>query len=202
MKIFCIGKNYAEHAKEMNSKVPDKPLVFMKPSTALLLNDKPFYHPEFSQNIHHEVEIVLKINKHGRHIEPKYALSYFDEIGLGIDFTARDIQAECKKNGHPWEVAKAFDNSAVIGKFLSVDELDLEGITFHLLKNGEVVQTGNTADLMFDFQKIISYVSTIFTLQNGDFIMTGTPAGVGSVKIGDKLEGFIQDRKIFECEVK
>jgi len=202
MKIFCIGKNYAEHAKEMNSKVPDKPLVFMKPSTALLLNDKPFYHPEFSQNIHHEVEIVLKINKHGRHIEPKYALSYFDEIGLGIDFTARDIQAECKKNGHPWEVAKAFDNSAVIGKFLSVDELDLEGITFHLLKNGEVVQTGNTADLMFDFQKIISYVSTIFTLQNGDFIMTGTPAGVGSVKIGDKLEGFIGDRKIFECEVK
>jgi len=202
MKIFCIGKNYAEHAKEMNSKVPDKPLVFMKPSTALLLNDKPFYHPEFSQNIHHEVEIVLKINKHGRHIEPKYALSYFDEIGLGIDFTARDIQAECKKNGHPWEVAKAFDNSAVIGKFLSVDELDLKGITFHLLKNGEVVQTGNTADLMFDFQKIISYVSTIFTLQNGDFIMTGTPAGVGSVKIGDKLEGFIQDRKIFECEVK
>jgi len=202
MKIFCIGKNYAEHAKEMNSKVPDKPLVFMKPSTALLLNDKPFYHPEFSQNIHHEVEIVLKINKHGRHIEPNYALSYFDEIGLGIDFTARDIQAECKKNGHPWEVAKAFDNSAVIGKFLSVDELDLKGITFHLLKNGEVVQTGNTADLMFDFQKIISYVSTIFTLQNGDFIMTGTPAGVGSVKIGDKLEGFIQDRKIFECEVK
>lgn len=202
MKIFCIGKNYADHAKEMNSEVPKKPLVFMKPSTALLLDDKPFYHPEFSENIHYEVEIVLKINKHGRHIEPKYASSYFDEIGLGIDFTARDIQAECKKKGHPWEVAKAFDNSAVIGQFLPKEELDLQSIKFRLLKNGTEVQTGNTADLIFDFQRIISYVSTIFTLQNGDFIMTGTPAGVGSVKIGDILEGFIGERKMFECEVK
>lgn len=202
MKIFCIGRNYADHAKEMNSQVPEKPMVFMKPSTSLLLDNKPFYYPEFSQDIHYEVEIVLKINKHGRHIEPKYALSYIDEIGLGIDFTARDIQAECKKKGHPWEIAKAFDNSAVIGKFLPKEELELSEIKFHLLKNGVEVQTGNTADLMFDFQKIISYVSTIFTLQNGDFIMTGTPAGVGSVKIGDILEGFIGERKMFECEVK
>ncbi len=202
MKIFCIGRNYADHAKEMNSSVPEKPMVFMKPSSALLLDDKPFYYPEFSQNIHYEVEIVLKINKHGRHIEPKYALSYFDEIGLGIDFTARDIQAECKKKGHPWEIAKAFDNSAVIGKFLPKEGLDLNAIKFRLLVNGTEVQTGNTADLMFDFQKIISYISTIFTLQNGDFIMTGTPAGVGSVKIGDILEGFIGEHKMFECEVK
>lgn len=202
MKIFCIGKNYAEHAKEMNSAIPTKPLVFMKPSTALLPDNKPFYYPEFSSNIHYEVEVVLKLKKHGRHIDPKFALDYIEEIGLGIDFTARDVQAECKKNGHPWEVAKAFDNSAVIGKFVSKQGLDLDALDFHLTKNGEMVQKGNTKDLIYNFSTIISYISTIFTVKINDLIMTGTPAGVGPIAIGDHLEGFLGGEKMFECEVK
>ncbi len=202
MKIFCIGKNYAEHAKEMNSEVPSKPLVFMKPSTAVLHEDKPFYYPEFSSNIHYEVEVVLKIKKHGRHIDPKFALEYVDEIGLGIDFTARDVQAECKRNGHPWEVAKAFDHSAVIGKFISKEGKDLDSLEFYLTKNGVTVQRGNTKDLIYNFTTIISYISSIFTLKNSDLIMTGTPAGVGPVKIGDHLVGYLGKEKMFECEVK
>jgi len=202
MKIFCIGKNYAAHAKEMNSEVPSKPMVFMKPSTALLPNNKPFYHPEFTSNIHYEVEVVLKISKNGKHINSKFASDYFEEIGLGIDFTARDVQSECKKNGHPWEVAKAFDNSAVIGKFISVEGLDLENLEFTLTKNGEVVQKGNTKDLIFDFKTIISYISTIFTLKITDLIYTGTPEGVGPVEIGDRLEGYLGDVRMFECEVR
>ena len=202
MKIFCIGKNYAEHAKEMNSEVPTKPLVFMKPSTALLPDNKPFYYPEFSSNIHYEIEVVLKIKKHGRHIDPKYALDYFDEVGLGIDFTARDVQAECKKKGHPWEVAKAFDNSAVMGRFVSKEGLNLDALEFHLTKNGEIVQQGNTKDLIYNFSTIISYISTIFTVKINDLIMTGTPAGVGPVAIGDQLAGYLGGEKMFECEVK
>ena len=186
----------------MNSEVPSKPMVFMKPSTALLSDNKPFYHPEFSSNIHYEVEVVLKVKKHGRHIAPKFALDYFEEIGLGIDFTARDIQAECKKKGHPWEIAKAFDNSAVIGKFVSVEGKDLNSLDFHLTKNGEIVQRGNTKDLIFNFSTIISYISGIFTIKINDLIMTGTPAGVGPVAIGDRLEGFLDGEKMFECEVK
>ena len=202
MKIFCIGKNYADHAKEMNSEVPTKPMVFMKPSTALLPDNKPFYHPDFSNNIHYEVEVVLKIKKNGRAIEPKFAMDYFEEIGLGIDFTARDIQAECKKKGHPWEVAKAFDNSAAMGKFVSVAGKDLSALEFHLTKNGEIVQKGNTKDLIYDFPTIISYISNIFTIKINDLIMTGTPAGVGPVAIGDKLEGYLDGEKMFSCEVK
>ena len=202
MKIFCIGKNYAAHAKEMNSEVPTKPMVFMKPSTALLNNNKPFYHPEFSSNIHYEVEVVLKISKNGKHISPKFALDYFEEIGLGIDFTARDVQNECKKNGHPWEVAKAFDHSAVIGKFIPVKGMDLNALEFTLTKNGEVVQRGNTKDLIYNFKTIVSYISTIFTLKITDLIMTGTPEGVGPVAIGDHLVGYLGEVKMFECEVK
>ena len=202
MKIFCIGKNYAAHAKEMNSEVPSKPMVFMKPSTALLNNNKPFYYPEFSSNIHYEVEIVLKVSKNGKHINPKFALDYFDEIGLGIDFTARDIQSECKKKGHPWEVAKAFDHSAVIGKFIPVEGLDLDSIEFSLTKNGEVVQKGNTKDLIYNFKTIVSYISTIFTIKITDLIMTGTPEGVGPVEIGDVLVGYLGEMKMFEFQVK
>lgn len=186
----------------MNSEVPSKPMVFMKPSTALLTDNKAFYHPDFSSNIHYEVEVVIKIKKHGRHIDPKFALDYFEEIGLGIDFTARDIQAECKKSGHPWEIAKAFDNSAVIGKFVSVEGRDLKALDFHLTKNGEIVQKGNTKDLIYDFATVINYISGIFTIKINDLIMTGTPAGVGPVAIGDRLEGFLGGEKMFECEVK
>ena len=202
MKIFCIGKNYAAHAMEMNSEVPDKPMVFMKPSTAILNNNKPFYHPEFTSNVHYEVEVILKISKNGKHINPKFALDYFEEIGLGIDFTARDVQSECKKKGHPWEIAKAFDHSAVIGKFVSAKDLDLDNLEFSLTKNGEVVQKGNTKDLIYNFKTIVSYISTIFTLKITDLIMTGTPEGVGPVEIGDHLVGYLGEMKMFECEVK
>lgn len=202
MKIFCIGKNYAAHAKEMNSEVPSKPMVFMKPSTALLNNNKPFYYPEFSSNIHYEVEVVLKVSKNGKHINPKFALDYFTEIGLGIDFTARDLQSECKTKGHPWEIAKAFDHSAVIGKFVPVTGLDLDNIEFSLTRNGEIVQKGNTKDLIYDFKTIVSYISTIFTLKITDLIMTGTPEGVGPVEIGDVLVGYLGETKMFDFQVK
>jgi acylpyruvate hydrolase len=202
MKIFCIGRNYEEHAKELNNPVPASPVVFMKPSTALLLDGKPFYHPEFSRNIHYELELVLKVCKNGKSIAEKFAPSYYDKIGLGIDFTARDIQDVCKQKGHPWEIAKSFDHSAVLGDFISKTEVDATGISFSLLKNGEVVQQGNSADMIFNFDAIISYISTYFTLQVGDLIYTGTPAGVGPVKIGDQLEGFLEGEKRLHCLIK
>lgn len=203
MKIFCIGRNYVEHAKELSNPVPKKPLVFMKPSTALLKEGKPFYYPDFTEDLHHEAEIVLKINRNGKHIEPQFAHKYFDEISIGIDFTARDVQAKCKAKGHPWEIAKAFDNAAPIGEFINYKSLqNSEAVEFHLTKNGEKVQVGTTKDLIFDFHYLISYVSKYFTLSTGDLIYTGTPAGVGSVKIGDVLEGFIEDKKLLHCEIK
>jgi 2-keto-4-pentenoate hydratase/2-oxohepta-3-ene-1,7-dioic acid hydratase in catechol pathway len=202
MKIICIGRNYRDHAKELNNPVPKSPLVFMKPSTALLLENKPFYHPEFSDNIHYELEVVLKICKNGRSVQPKFAPDYYEEIGLGIDFTARDIQAKCKEKGHPWEKAKGFDHSAVLSPFISKDKFDLESIKFQMHKNGELVQDGDTADLIFKFDYLIEYVSKYFKLQIGDLIYTGTPAGVGQVKIGDKLEGFLEGNKILECQIK
>jgi 2-keto-4-pentenoate hydratase/2-oxohepta-3-ene-1,7-dioic acid hydratase in catechol pathway len=202
MKIICIGRNYRDHAKELNNPVPKSPLVFMKPSTALLLENKPFYHPEFSDNIHYELEVVLKICKNGRSVQPKFASDYYEEIGLGIDFTARDIQAKCKEKGHPWEKAKGFDHSAVLSPFISKDKFDLESIKFQMHKNGELVQDGDTADLIFKFDYLIEYVSKYFKLQIGDLIYTGTPAGVGQVKIGDKLEGFLEGNKILECQIK
>ncbi len=202
MKIICIGRNYAEHAKELNNPVPKKPVVFMKPASALLVNDKPFYYPEFTKDLHYEAEIVLKVCRNGRHVQPEFASKYYEEIAVGIDFTARDLQRQCKEKGHPWEIAKGFDNSAVLGRFISIKNLDPAAIKFSLLKNDEVVQIGNTRDMIFSFEDIIVYVSKFFKLQQGDLIYTGTPAGVGPVQIGDKLEGFIENQHLLSCEVK
>jgi acylpyruvate hydrolase len=203
MKIICIGRNYAEHAKEMNAPVPTEPVIFLKPETALLQKNEPFYYPEFSKDIHHEVELVLKISKMGRHIEPMFANRYYDEIGIGIDFTARDIQAKCKEKGLPWEKAKAFDHSAPIGKFLPKTRFPLmDDIHFHLDVNGKTVQKGTTEDLLFTFDNLIAYVSKFFTLKKGDMIFTGTPEGVGPVKIGDRLEAYIGQEKLLDFEIK
>ena len=206
MKIICIGRNYADHAKELNNAVPTKPLVFMKPPSALLVNSKPFYHPDFSDNIHYELEIVLKIVRNGRHVQPEFASKYYEQIGLGIDFTARDLQADLKKKGHPWEIAKGFDNSAVLGEFVSVELVDLDNIEFYLTKNGEKVQHGFTKDLIFPFDILICYISKFFKLQVGDLIYTGTPAGVGQVAIGDQLKGVLVTKEgkkeLLSCEVK
>jgi len=202
MKIFCIGRNYIDHAKELNNPVPSHPLVFMKPPTAALKHGSDFYYPEFSENIHFELELVLKITKNGKYVEKKFAHNYYEEIGLGIDFTARDLQAKCKAKGHPWEIAKAFDHSAVIGDFLSKETLNLDGIDFKLTKNDEVQQQGNSKDLIFSFDTLISHVSKFFTLNRGDLLFTGTPAGVGPVAIGDHLEGFIGDQSLLTCNIK
>jgi acylpyruvate hydrolase len=203
MKIICIGRNYSDHAKEMNSPVPEEPVIFMKPDTALLKDNAPFFYPEFTKDLHHEVEVVLKISKVGKHIEEKFAHRYYSEIGLGIDFTARDIQAECKKKGLPWEKAKAFDHSAPIGEFVAVAALkDKNAIDFHLDLNGKTVQQGNTRDLIFSFDQLVSYISKFVTLRMGDLIYTGTPAGVGAVKIGDKLEGFMEGKKMFQFDIR
>lgn len=202
MKIICIGRNYIDHALELNNPVPKDPLMFMKPSTALLSDGKPFYHPDFSNNIHYELEVVLKICKNGKAIKESFASDYYDEVGLGIDFTARDLQDECKEKGHPWEIAKSFDHSAVIGSFMSKDTLDMSSIQFQMLKNGTVVQNGNTADLIFTFDKLISHISHYFTLQKGDLIYTGTPAGVGKIAIGDHYEGILGNSKVLDCKIK
>ncbi len=203
MKIICIGRNYAAHIEELKNEKPGKPVVFLKPDTALLKNGSPFYYPDFSENIHHEAELVLKISKEGKYIQPQFAHRYFEEIGLGIDFTARDLQDQCKAKGLPWEIAKAFNSSAPIGDFKSVSDFaDLSDIDFHLEINGELRQKGNTSLMLFDFATIIAYVSQFFTLKKGDLIYTGTPAGVGPVKIGDRLAGFIGTEKMLDFEVK
>lgn len=203
MKIICIGRNYAEHAKEMNSVIPSEPVFFLKPDTSLIKDNQPFYYPDFSKEIHHEVELVLKINKPGKNIQTQFANKYYNEIGIGIDFTARDIQAECKKNGLPWEKAKAFDGAAPIGKFLDKKQFtDEKNINFHLKINGNNIQEGNTKDLLFSFDTIIAYISKYFTLRTGDLIYTGTPEGVGPVKIGDRLEAYIEDQKLLDFEIK
>jgi 2-keto-4-pentenoate hydratase/2-oxohepta-3-ene-1,7-dioic acid hydratase in catechol pathway len=201
MKIICIGRNYADHAKEMKAAVPTEPVFFMKPDTALL-KEQDFYLPDFTTDLHHEIELVVKISKPGKHISEQFAHKYYEEIGLGIDFTARDIQAHCKEKGLPWEKAKAFDNSAPIGKFLEKEAFTLNNINFELLVNGEVKQTGNSADMIFSIDKIISYVSQYVTLKTGDLIYTGTPEGVGPVKIGDKLEGFINGERFLQLNIK
>lgn len=203
MKILCIGRNYAEHAKEMNSPVPTEPVLFMKPETAYLKPGEAFYYPEFSKDIHHEVEIVIRISKMGKHIDKAFAHRYYEEIGIGIDFTARDIQAKCKEKGLPWEKAKAFDFSAPVGKFFPVHSFpDLNNIDFRLDVNGKTVQHGNTKDLLFSFDEIISYSSKFFTFKKGDLIFTGTPEGVGPVRIGDKLEAYMNGEKCLELEIK
>jgi acylpyruvate hydrolase len=203
MKIIAIGRNYAEHAKELNNPVPTIPVIFMKPDTALLKDNKPFYHPDFSQDIHHEIEIVLKVSKEGKHISEKFASGYFEEIALGIDFTARDIQSKHKEKGLPWELAKAFDGSAPVSNFVpKIKFANMYNIDFNLDVNGETKQRGNTKDLLFSFERIIAFVSQYITLKKGDLIYTGTPQGVGKVNIGDKLEGFLEGQKLLDFLVK
>jgi len=203
MKIIAIGRNYAEHIEELKNEKSAVPVVFLKPDTALLKNNMPFYHPPFSENIHHEVELVLKVCKEGKYIKKEFAHRYFEEIGIGIDFTARDIQQQCKEKGLPWEIAKAFNGSAPIGTFLPVSEFqDFKDINFHLEVNGQLRQKGNTAMMLFDFGVIIEYVSQYFTLKKGDLIYTGTPAGVDKVNIGDRLEAYIENKKLLDFEIK
>jgi 2-keto-4-pentenoate hydratase/2-oxohepta-3-ene-1,7-dioic acid hydratase in catechol pathway len=201
MKIICIGRNYAEHAKEMKAELPKEPVFFMKPETALL-KEEDFYFPDFTKELHHEIELVLKICKVGKRIQPEFADKYYNEIGLGIDFTARDMQANCKAKGLPWEIAKAFDNSAPIGGFINKQDLDLNNINFSLTINGQTKQVGNSNDLIFTFNQVIAYVSKFVTLKVGDLIYTGTPEGVGPVAIGDKLEGYINGNKLLNINIK
>lgn len=202
MKIICIGRNYAEHAKEMKSELPKEPVFFFKPDVAILRGNR-FYIPEFSNEIHYEVELVVKINKVGKYIDEKFAHTYYNEIGLGIDFTARDIQRECKAKGLPWEKAKAFENSAVLSKeFIPKSELDLNNINFSLQLNQDTVQQGNSSQMIFTIDQIIAYISKFVTLKIGDLIYTGTPSGVGAVKIGDKLDGYIGEQKMFNIEIR
>ena len=206
MKIICIGRNYAAHAKELNNPIPKRPVIFMKPPSALLVNNKPLYYPEFTKDLHYELEIVLKIAKNGRHIQPEFASDYYNEIALGIDFTARDLQAELKAKSHPWELAKGFDNSAALSPFVSMDKVDPNAIEFELKKNGETVQKGDTSHLLFSFDTLVVFLSKYFKLQMGDLIYTGTPAGVGPVAIGDKLEGFLYTKdgvkQLLTCKIK
>lgn len=203
MKILCIGRNYAKHARELSNPVPTEPVVFLKPDSALLRNNDPFFLPDFAKSFHHEVEIVVRINRVGKCIEERFAHRYYDEIGLGIDFTARDLQDDLRKKGLPWEKSKAFDNSAVISKFVKKETLpDINHLNFRLEVNDEVRQKGNTSDMLFSIDQIIAHVSKYFMLKIGDLIYTGTPAGVGPVKTGDRLKGFIEDDLFFDFMVK
>ncbi len=203
MKIICIGRNYAAHIAELNNERPDEPVIFTKPDTALLKNNEPFYYPEYSKDIHYEVELVLRISKEGKYIEEKFAQNYFDAIALGIDFTARDLQAKAKAKGLPWALAKGFNGSAPISAFLPLSEFkDLKNINFSLKVNQETKQAGNTSMMLYDFNYVIAYVSQFITLKTGDYIFTGTPEGVGPVSIGDKLAGFIEDKLMFDFEVR
>lgn len=203
MKILCIGRNYAAHIQELKNEIPSEPVFFLKPDTALLRNNETFYIPDFSNDIHHEVELVLKISKRGKHISEKFANDYFNEIGIGIDFTARDLQSKLKEKGLPWEKAKAFDNSAPVSNFISKNNFEfLNNIDFSLEVNGKQVQKGNTGFMLHNFSKIISELSKYFTLNVGDLIFTGTPEGVGTVKAGDRLEAFIGSQKMLDFEIK
>jgi 2-keto-4-pentenoate hydratase/2-oxohepta-3-ene-1,7-dioic acid hydratase in catechol pathway len=202
MKIICIGRNYAKHIEELENERPENPVVFLKPDSAILPKNNPFFIPPFSNDVHYEVEVLVKINKVGKHIASRFAYKYYDEIGLGIDFTARDVQAQCKAKGLPWEKAKAFDGSAIVGQFFPKAEFDLENLSFQLLKNGEVVQDGNTQAMLWKIDELISYVSQYFTLKKGDLIFTGTPAGVGKVIENDELTGIIEGKQAFEIRVK
>lgn len=203
MKIICIGRNYTKHIEELQNEKPTEPVIFLKPDTAILPKNFPFFIPDFSSDIHHEIEVLVKINRVGKHIDPKFAHKYYDEIGLGIDFTARDVQAKLKDQGLPWEKAKAFDGSAIIGDFLPKSEFkSLENLTFELTNNGETAQTGDTSHMLWKIDELISYVSQYFTLKIGDIIFTGTPEGVARVRPDDILEGFLEGRKLFRIQVK
>lgn len=203
MKIICVGRNYADHARELNNEVPTEPVIFLKPDSAILKDGKAFYLPDHLGSVHHELEIVLRICKNGKHISPKFASDYYDQIGLGIDFTARELQTKLKNKGLPWELAKGFDGSAVLGDFVSKSQLgDMMNLQLQLQVNSEKRQEGNTRDLLFSFEAIIVFVSQYFTLRQGDLIYTGTPAGVGPVQPGDKLEGYLNGQKMLAFEVK
>jgi 2-keto-4-pentenoate hydratase/2-oxohepta-3-ene-1,7-dioic acid hydratase in catechol pathway len=203
MKIICIGRNYASHIEELKNERPSEPVVFLKPDSAILLKQHPFVIPEFSEDVHHEIELIVKISKVGKYIEPKFAHKYYDEISVGIDFTARDLQAKLKEKGLPWEKAKAFDGSAVIGEFLPKSQfVSLENITFELKNNNNIVQKGNSDRMLWNIDELISYVSQFFTLKIGDIIFTGTPEGVAAVKTDDVLEGFLEGQKLFRIQVK
>tara|TARA_R110000787_G_scaffold136193_5_gene248683 strand:- start:10956 stop:11567 length:612 start_codon:yes stop_codon:yes gene_type:complete len=203
MKIICVGRNYVEHIKELNNEAPKDPVLFLKPDTAILLKKQPFFIPEFSNEVHHEVEILVKINKVGKHIDQKFAHKYYDEIGLGIDFTARDLQSKLKEKGLPWEKAKAFDGAAVVGNFLPKSDFkDVDNINFRLEKNNKVQQTGNTSLMLWKIDTLIEYISKYFTLKIGDIIFTGTPSGVAKVNPNDTLKGFIEEKEVFSIKVK
>ena len=204
MKIICIGRNYAKHAEELNNPIPEEPVVFLKPDTAVLLKKHPFFIPEHSNNVHHEIELVVKINRLGKHIETRFAHKYYNEIALGIDFTARDVQDDCKKKGLPWEKAKAFDGSAAVSNFFSLESLkkEINNIDFYLDINGKKVQEGSTKQMLFSVDQLISHVSKYFTLKTGDLIFTGTPAGVGPVQREDLLELYLEGKRIFYFNVK
>jgi 2-keto-4-pentenoate hydratase/2-oxohepta-3-ene-1,7-dioic acid hydratase in catechol pathway len=203
MKIICVGRNYTNHIEELKNERPTEPVVFMKPDSAVLLKQHPFVIPEFSEDVHHEIEVIVKISKVGKYIEPKFAHKYYDEISVGIDFTARDLQSKLKEKGLPWEKAKAFDGSAVIGDFLpKSDFVSLENLTFELINNSKTVQKGNTSLMLWKIDELVSHVSQFFTLKIGDIIFTGTPEGVAAVKPNDVLEGFLEDKKLFRIQVK
>ena len=204
MKIICIGRNYAKHAEELNNPIPEEPVVFLKPDTAILLKKHPFFIPEHSNDVHHEIEVVVKINRLGKHIESRFAHKYYSEIGLGIDFTARDVQTQCKEKGLPWEKAKAFDGSAAVSKFFPLATIgkDIQDINFRLDINRNTVQSGSTSNMLFSVDEIISHVSKYFTLKTGDLIFTGTPAGVGRVEREDLLELFLEEKRVFYFNVK
>ncbi|MDG1375049.1 MAG: fumarylacetoacetate hydrolase family protein [Flavobacteriaceae bacterium] len=203
MKLICIGRNYAQHILELKNEKPTEPVIFLKPDTAILLKKQPFFIPDFSEEVHHEVEVLVKINRVGKHIDSKFAHKYYDQIGLGIDFTARDLQQKLKEQGLPWEKAKAFDGSAVVGKWVSKSNFEnLNNLPFSLCKNGEIVQSATTQNMLWNIDEIIAYVSQFFTLKIGDIIFTGTPSGVSSVKPNDSLQGFIGDEEFFSIKVK
>lgn len=203
MKIFCVGRNYVDHAKELKNEVPDEPVIFMKPKSALLQPHTPFYYPEFTNELHYECELVLRIAKNGKYIQEKFANKYYDAVSVGIDFTARDIQSELKQKGLPWEKAKAWDNSAVVGKWIPFTGLkNRNSVNFAMYKNKELVQQGNSEDMLFNFDYIVSYISNFFSINIGDLIFTGTPAGVGEAVVGDELEGFMEEQSLFALEVK
>ena len=203
MKIICVGRNYADHAKELNNDVPKEPVIFIKPKAALLMPEKPLYYPEFTDDLQYECELVVKICKNGKHIQEKFANKYYDQLTLGIDFTARDLQNNLKSKGLPWEIAKGFDGSAAVGTFSPITlQTNMRDISFQLKKNDELVQDGNSRDMIFSLEKIIAYVSKFFTINIGDMIFTGTPAGVGPVTPGDRLEGILMGDKVLDVEIR
>jgi 2-keto-4-pentenoate hydratase/2-oxohepta-3-ene-1,7-dioic acid hydratase in catechol pathway len=203
MKIICIGQNYKKHIEELGSQYPDSPVFFLKPDSSILVNNKDFYLPDFSNDLQYELEVIIRINRLGKHIQKKFAHRYYDYVGLGIDLTARDLQKKCKEKGLPWEISKAFDGSAVISEFIPLEEAgDINNLDFKLLRNENMVQIGNTSDMIFDVDTIIEYVSRFFTLKIGDIIYTGTPAGVGKLEIGDRLQAFLGERKLIDMKIK